>query len=335
MVQHFSPQRYLPNHMTTVSTKTSNRPTDADAKKIVSCYLGNNQFSLKRFPTGLCHYVYEVTPQNREAFVLRMGHSDTREHLAGSVYWTEQLSPLGVPIPKILFKDLSGPFPHTILDRIPGQDLGDVYPSLLPDQKRTLANDLAHWQREVGTLPTGSGYGFGFSPNDPRLKRSWLEVINSQIDRARNWISANAVCNVAHVDRVEKESHHLRSYLEKVQAKPFLHDTTTKNVLISEQKLSGIVDIDDVCFGDVLFVVALTNMALLSCEYKTDYITFWCDALNLSDEQVKVLNFYTALFCVTFMGEIGQTFNKETVEVDMNKVGLYETILDVLLEKGR
>jgi len=76
-------------------------------------------------------------------------------------------------------------------------------------------------------------------------------------------------------------------------------------------------------------------MALLSREYKTDYITFWCDALKLTNEQVKALNFYTALFCVTFMGEIGQKFNKETVEVDMNKVGLYETILDSLLEKGR
>jgi len=76
-------------------------------------------------------------------------------------------------------------------------------------------------------------------------------------------------------------------------------------------------------------------MALLSCEYKTDYITFWCDALHLSDAQVNALNFYSALFCVGFMGETGQKFYKETVEVDMNKVRLYETILDALLEKGR
>ena len=321
--------------MSTLSTRPNNRPTDSDAKAIASRYLASEEFSLKRFPTGLCHYVYEVTPQNGEVFVLRMGHSDTREHLTGSVYWTEQLSPLGIPIPKILCEDLTGPFPYTILNRIPGQDLGDIYASLESDQKRALAHDLAYWQAKVGELQKGNGFGFGFSHNDPRLKRSWVEVIDSQIDRARNWISNNAVCNVTHVDRVEKESHCLESYLDGIQAKPFLHDTTTKNVLISQQKLSGIVDIDDVCFGDSLFVVALTNMALLSRGYTTDYITFWCDALNLSDEQMKALNFYTAIFCVTFMGEIGQKFNKETVEVDMNQVNLYEKILDKLLEKGR
>jgi Ser/Thr protein kinase RdoA (MazF antagonist) len=321
--------------MSTASTKTSHRPTDTDAREIVSRYVGNDRFYLKRFPTGLCHYVYEVTPQNGEPFVLRMGHSDTRDNLAGSVYWTEQLSPLGIPIPKILFKDLSGAFPYTILNRIPGQDLGDVYALLQVDQKKALACEVAHWQAEVGKMPLGKGYGFGYSHNDPRLKLSWLEVINSQIDRARNWISAISGCNLAHVDRVEQESYHLISYLEAVQAKPFLHDTTTKNVLISEHKLSGIVDIDDVCFGDPLLVVALTRMALLSGEHKTDYISFWCEALKLSDEQVNALNFYTALFCVSFMGEIGQKFNKETVEVDMNQVKHFEKILDMLLEKGR
>lgn len=317
--------------MSSNSTITNIRPTDTDAKNIVSRYLGNDEFSLKRFPTGLCHYVYEVTPINSEAFVLRMGFSDTRQHLAGSIYWTEQLSPLKIPIPKILHKDLSGEFPYTILNRILGQDLGDVYPSLTPEQKRMLANDLVHWQREVGKLPNGKGYGFGFSYDDQRLTQSWYEVINRQIARARNWITANALCDVSHVDRVEQKSKQLRTYLEAVKPTPFLHDTTTKNVLILEQKFSGIVDIDDLCFGDPLFVLALTNMALRAREYETDYITFWSEALDLSDEQIKVVDFYTAIFCVTFMGEIGQKFNKDKIEINFNQISLYENILDMLL----
>ncbi len=310
----------------------SDRPTESQAHEIVFGYLGHKKFSLKRFPTGLCHYVYEVMPLGQEPFVLRMGYSATRGHIAGSVYWTEQLSPLGIPIPKILHKDLLGLYPYTILNRIPGQDLGYVYSSLKPKQKQLLAREISHWQVEVGKLPLGNGYGFGFSPSDPRLKSSWPEVIDSQIKRARNWILSNNICNVSHVDRVETEAHLLKSYLEAVQARPFLHDTTTKNVLISKQRLSGIVDIDDVCFGDSLFVIGLTNMALLANGQDTDYITYWCEAQQVSGIQVKALNFYTALFCVTFMGEIGQRFNRETVDVDMNQAYHYEKILDILLK---
>ena len=107
----------------------NSRPTDGDAQKIAARYLGTEPLALKRFPTGLCHYVYEVSLQSGGAVVLRIGHSKTRDHLKGSIYWTERLLKLRFPIPKILHQDLSGDFPYTILERIPGQDLGEVYTS--------------------------------------------------------------------------------------------------------------------------------------------------------------------------------------------------------------
>ena len=308
-------------------------PTDADVRNAISEYLGNEPFSLERFSTGLCHYVYDVTPQAQQPFVLRMGCEETRDNLIGSVYWTGMLSPLKIPIPKILYKNFSGQFPYTILERIRGTDLGNVYTFLTPSQKQFIAEEIVHWQSEVRKLPAAKGYGFGFTYEDRRLKSSWVEVIEDQITRAREWIVTHAICNVTHVDRVEDALASHKAYLMSVQAKPFLHDTTTKNVIISEGKLSGIVDIDDLCFGDSLFVVALTYMALLSREYETDYIKFWCNKLKLSNEQRKIMNFYTAIFCVTFMGEIGQKFNKDIVEVDLNQVKRLENILDMLLKE--
>jgi hypothetical protein len=79
-------------------------------------------------------------------------------------------------------------------------------------------------------------------------------------------------------------------------------------------------------------VVGLTNMALLSPGYATDYIEFWCEELNLDETKRQVLRVYTALFCVIFMGEIGQRFNRdEPIAADPVLVERYKTILDDLL----
>lgn len=96
--------------------------------------------------------------------------------------------------------------------------------------------------------------------------------------------------------------------------------------------MSGIVDVDVVCFGDPLFVVALTRMALLSRAYSTDYIDFWCDELALDATGRRALGVYTALFCVIFMGEIGQRFNRdEPIPADPVLVERYLTIFENLL----
>lgn len=45
------------------------------------------------------------------------------------------------------------------------------------------------------------------------------------------------------------------SYTSEVKPTPFLDDTTTKNVIINDGKLSGIVDVDYVNFGDHLLTL--------------------------------------------------------------------------------
>jgi aminoglycoside phosphotransferase (APT) family kinase protein len=307
------------------------RPTAANAQEVISCYLRGEVFTLRRFPTGLCHYVYEVVPERSAPVVLRMGHRETRPQLAGSLYWTERLRPLGVPLPAILAAELDGPFPYTILERIPGVDLGDVYPSLGPDARKCIAEAVVHLQGVVQNLPVASGYGFAYGYEDRRLQPSWHDVINQQLNRARQWIEMNGVCDSAHVDRVQSRLPSLRSYFDQVKPTPFLHDTTTKNVLVADSRLVGIVDVDDLCFGDPLLVLALTNMALRARDWDTDYVHHWAHAWNLDKVQHEALRFYTAVFCLTFMGELGQQFNKDSVEVHNDEAHRFEKILDALV----
>ena len=56
---------------------------------------------------------------------------------------------------------------------------------------------------------------------------------------------------------------------------------------------------------------ALTRMSLLNKGYDTEYVDAWCETLAVSDEQRAMLQFYTALFCVNFMGELGRAFNRQ------------------------
>jgi hypothetical protein len=119
--------------------------------------------------------------------------------------------------------------------------------------------------------------------------------------------------------------------LDDVAPTPFLHDTTTKNVLVTENGLAGIVDIDDLCFGDPLYVLSLTYMALLSSRSSTDYVDFWSNAWELTSLQRTVTRIYTAIHCVGFIGEVGQRFNKDVVEIDHARLRYLEGILDDLL----
>lgn len=122
------------------------------------------------------------------------------------------------------------------------------------------------------------------------------------------------------------------AYLDSVSPRPFLDDTTTKNVPIHEGALTGVVDVDSVCFGDPLFAVALTRMALLSRDFDIDYIDYQCAALNLPDVQWAALDLYTTLSCVGFLSEFGQAFSEQpSTTVDTGQTARLLSILHILV----
>lgn len=100
------------------------------------------------------------------------------------------------------------------------------------------------------------------------------------------------------------------AYFASVRPIPFLHDITTKNVIIEGARLTGIVDVDDLCFGDPLFLVGLIRVALLANGHSPAYADAWVDVLRPNREQREALRFYTAMFCLDFLGELGHRFNR-------------------------
>ena len=132
------------------------------------------------------------------------------------------------------------------------------------------------------------------------------------------------------VDRLVRLLSTLARNLDAVPATPFLHDTTTKNVIVTARgMLSGIVDVDSLCFGDPRYVAALTTVALRAHDLPAGYSGHLMKAAGWDDDHLFRL--YIATFVLDFMSEHGQSFNDNerasSPEERAKLLALYETSL--------
>lgn len=287
-------------------------PDETTATAVFRSYFSDSISSVTRFPIGLCHHVYEIRTETGQAYVVRIGSAATRGNLQGGLYWHPRLKAAGVPVPALYGSSLGGPFPHMLLERLPGADLGQVYLGLSAFAKQALAGRMAAIQRSVGALPMSHRFGFAYSYEhaDAAGKHSWAEVVSADISRSEERIRRLGRIAPSYCERTRAALAERESYLQRVKPVPFLDDTTTKNVIVDQGALSGIVDTDMVCFGDPVFTLGLTNTALLSMGADTDYVEFWLDAMDANREQRLMVNVYSLVFCLNLLGELGQIFNQ-------------------------
>lgn len=290
-------------------------PTEDLAARIGRSVLGEEILSVTRFPLGLRHWVYEVIPARTNPVVVRIGARENRDDLAGAVFWQEHLRPLGVPLAIILHAELDMErfdFPFLILERLPGTDLGNVYRHLGKEQRRTLAGRMVDLQHLAAQLPDAPGFGYAPDYSGRDLRDSWSDVLRDDLERSSQRITATGLVDPIWVSRVASLLARVERQLACVQPRAFFHDITTKNVIIHEGKLSGIVDVDSMAFGDPLLTVALTQVSLLSRGESTNYTDAWCEAMGKEACEERLLDAYITLFALNFLGELGQQFNRET-----------------------
>ena len=297
---------------------------NSDKQKDIAIDILKNELDIEpttllRFTTGYCHSVYYVKSELDE-FVLRVTSEGNKWFYDGSVKWLSELAGLDIPIPKMLRHGQYENVYYTLITYIHGKDLGEVYHTLTDLEKQEIVSELVAIQRKVATLPV-----------DANCCDSYLFVVN-HIQRSRESIASNKIFDPSICDAVEELLGTFKKYLTEVEPTAFLSDTSTKNVLIHNGRLSGIVDIDEVDYGDPLLVVGLTNMALLAIRADTKYIDYWLDEIQANSAQRKIVVFYTLLFCVNFMGERGTTFcNGKVVPANQDEVELFNSIYVKLL----
>jgi Ser/Thr protein kinase RdoA (MazF antagonist) len=271
--------------------------------------------TVRRFDTGLHHYVFEVTVEDREPVVVRIAAEHSRPAMARAHKLSQILRPAGVPLPAIIAEGLEHRFSHLVLARLPGSDLGQVIHRLSDASLEAVAKKVAIAQRTTGNVVLARRYGYGAT--DAPHER-WSQVLQDNLSRSRKRIAKARLFKQDAVDIVAHMVSEARAELDSFPPIAFLHDTTTKNVIVTPQgAFSGIVDVDDLCFGDPRYVVALTLASLMVTGGPTQYIDAWMKAADYQND--RIFRLYVALFLVDFMSEHGQQFNGNELPSSENR----------------
>lgn len=293
-----------------------------DYKEAIIIFENDTKMSvvqIKRCSVGIANYVFIVSAAT-EKFILRC--SKDEDAYKDTVYWFNKLSACEIPIPIVLSKGKYRDYSYLILSYIPGDDIGNVYYKLSDSEKKQIAKEIVEIQRKVSKIDISTDSEW-----------TWNSVVDEILNRAEERIKRKHYFDINKIYIIKKLQQEIQEYLAGVRPTPYLDDISTKNLLIYEGKLSGIIDIDWMGLGDMLTFVAMTKVALLNMNLDTKYINYLLDEIHPNTIEYKAFVFYCLMFCVDFMGERGMQFLDKTIPVNESIIKRLNDIFDILMEE--
>lgn len=290
-----------------------------NAASVVAAMTLEEVYSATRLPTGDQNFVFAVTTKQSD-YVIRMTDAAHKHKFIAALYWQNKLLPLGVPLAPFIKTDLEGkysPYPSLLMHRLAGDDLCNVYATLSDGDKKNLAQEMVTIQSRTNSLPDGVTFGMADSYEQVLADKTWFDLIVNRLTLFKEVIKETAVFDVHHVEEVLLIAQSIKSNLMTVTSRPFLWDASERNVMVHQGKISGIVDVDELCFGDPLFVIALTHICLALEHHDSVYTDYWEQLLNLDAAATARLNFYKLFYVIVFMRKHAMnTANKKQVLFD-------------------
>lgn len=283
-------------------------------------YFGECPQSVERCAVGQGNYVFIVTCSGIR-YVIRC--SLESEAYGDTIYWLKRLAAIEIPVPAVIANGKFLGYEYLILSYLEGKDIGLVYPQLEDKEKRAIAKEIVGIQNRVA----------GLELENVEPDWSWCAFVKYMLERAKGRIAQNGYFEVEKVERLWKLVERYREYFADIEPIAYLDDISSKNLLVHNGRLSGIIDIDWMGIGDRLTYVALTNMAFLSLGYDTDYVKYILEEMRINDLEKEVFLFYTLMYCVDFMGERGMQFMDKRVEINEEVIGRMNGIYDLLWEE--
>lgn len=277
--------------------------------------------NIERCSVGIGNYVFLISTDNNK-FILRC----TKEKKAynETIHWLSKLTECSIPIPKVLCYGEYNYYTYLILSYIEGDDIGNVYGDLTDNEKKQIAKDVIAIQLKVSKLTI-----------TVTSEWNWNSIIDETIERAYERISINNYFDLSKIDEIKCLQKELKDYLNSVNPIPYLDDISTKNLLIHNGKLSGVIDIDWLGIGDVLTFIAMTRVALLNMGMDTRYVEHLLDELHPNEMEYRAFVFYCLLFCVDFMGERGMNFLDKVIPVNQDIINKLNKIYNELMAQWK
>lgn len=278
-----------------------------------------NVVQIERCSVGIANYVFIVSTAT-EKFILRC--SKNKDAYKDTVYWLNKLSTYEIPIPVVLSSGGYKNYSYLILSYIIGDDFGNVYYKLSDSEKKQIAKEVIEIQRKVSKIDIRTDEDW-----------TWNRVIDEMLSRAEERIKRKHYFDSNKINIIKQIRKEIQEYLDKVRPIPYLDDISTKNLLVYKGKLSGIIDIDWMGFGDMLTFVAMTKVALLNMNLDSSYIDYLLDEIHPDMIAYKAFIFYCLIFCVDFMGERGMQFLDKKIPVNSRIIQRLNNIFDMIMEE--
>jgi aminoglycoside phosphotransferase (APT) family kinase protein len=195
-----------------------------------------------------------------------------------------------------------------VLDWLPGRDLYFVFPELDARQAERIAETVTAIQRRVAEqLPAAPGGGFGWAAiGAPGPHARWTEVFGAPVPAAVHAATLERT-DATPIDRFRARlglaRASLETYFDTLRPVCFLDDLTIKNVLVDGGELSGLIDLDTVCYGDPLLVLGATLAHIDSevGEYGRAYAAALLRCWAPEGEQRRATGFYASLWVIGFL----------------------------------
>lgn len=161
---------------------------------------------------------------------------------------------------------------------------------------------------------------------------SWNGFVDEMLSRADRRIRQNRLFDSDKVLTVRELLPQIQGYLDAVAPTPYLDDLSAKNLPVCGGRLSGIIDIDRLGFGDMPTFVAMTKVALMNMDHDVKYADYLLKEIRQNEIEYRAFLFYRLLYCVDFMGERGMRFLDKTVPGDAAAVKKPNVIFNILME---
>ncbi|MFF4605932.1 phosphotransferase family protein [Streptomyces sp. NPDC001339] len=272
-------------------------PTEQEALKAASRCLRQEAVTARRISMGRSHFVFTVGLKSGESVIARITRHDRAECFAGFAYWRRQLARVGVPVPRVLSMDLTGtvlPWPIMLLEQAPGDDLCNVYTDLTAAEKHAVADDLLAIRHRMSGLPPGPGYGGIASYSDLRCHSRWSDVLWEYFTGAIDQLTPSQRQRPA-IGEIRRTIRELRPEFERIEPLPYLIDATHQNVLVDGGRVTAIVDLDELGFGDALYPLGVARAGLLARGPEAECIERVAAPLCVGPIRQRIFDLYSAI----------------------------------------
>ncbi|HEY1074876.1 MAG TPA: aminoglycoside phosphotransferase family protein [Patescibacteria group bacterium] len=299
--------------------------------KIINRHFHTQPSVVTRKTTGLCNEVYEAKLPD-QSVIVRIGV--TNNNLLGSSKYIPMFQQQGINVPELLAEDYTGtfiPYPYHVLSMLEGQDLPDVIAELNHDQLTNLAHEIAHIVKTLEKLPTNGKFGW-VGADELHLVDSLTIEIENELQRANERMRQTGIFDEDLWQKVNDIFQSNKTYFDNAKSLFYYDDLNSKNVMIHAGKFNGLVDLDGVKYGDPIQSIGAIRANWPGTEYGDFYTEQVMKALDLTNEQKRLVDVYAVIHRYSWMSENGIQFNANTqAAVNQDKLARDKEIISFLV----